>query len=189
MRKKGNLFIVSGPSGVGKSTILKRILRNNKNIIFSISCTTRQKRIDEIDGKDYFFISKENFLNKIKNEEFIEWAKVHENYYGTLKKWIEDNLKTGKDIILDIDYQGAKNIKKSLTNGTFVFIIPPTLEILKERIMERNTENDESLKKRLENAKRELKKKDFYDYIIKNDVLEEAAMEFKNIIELKRKNL
>jgi guanylate kinase len=185
MDNHGNLFVVSGPSGVGKSTILKEILKD-ETIIFSISYTTREKRIGEIEGKDYFFVSEENFLNMIKNNEFIEWAKVHDNYYGTQKKWIEDNLAIGKDIILDIDYQGAENIKK-IMKGIFVFITPPSFEILESRIRSRKTETEESLNKRLENAKKELSKINFYDFVIKNDILDKAVLEFKNIIELKRR--
>jgi guanylate kinase len=190
MINKGILFVVSGPSGVGKSTILKKILTDFKeSMIFSISCTTRQKRELEIDGVDYFFIDEQEFENRIKNNEFLEWAKVHTNYYGTPKKWLDSVLETGKDVILDIDVQGAENLKNMSIPAVFVFIAPPSFEELENRIRNRHTDSEESIQKRLENARKELAKMKMYDYVIKNDVLDSAIAEFKNIIFLeKQKN-
>ena len=183
---KGTLFIVSGPSGVGKSTILKKVLQDAKGTVFSISWTTREKRESEIDGIDYFFIDEKEFLKKIENNEFLEWAKVHNNYYGTPKKWIQDVLETGKNIILDIDVQGAENLKNMSVQGVFVFIAPPSFEELENRIRNRHTDSEESIQKRLENARKELAKMDLYDYVVKNEILEDAIDQLKNIILLKK---
>jgi len=177
--KNGNLFIVSGPSGSGKTSIIKSVL--SEDIIFSISYTTRKKREKEINGQDYFFITEEEFLDMIKRGIFLEWEKVHGAFYGTSKNWIEENLKFGKNIILDIDVKGAKNVKKKL-GGTLIFIAPPSLEILAIRIKQRNTETSLDIEKRLKVAKEEILEQDFFDFVIKNDFLEESIKQLKEII-------
>lgn len=179
MSKRGNLFVISGPSGVGKTSIIKSIL--SKDIIFSISYTTREKRDKEKNGEDYFFVSEKEFLDMVSQGKFLEWEKVHGAFYGTSKDWIEENLNIGKNIILDIDVNGAKNVKKKL-GGTLIFIAPPSIEILAHRIKERNTETDLDIEKRLSVAKREILKKDFFDFVIENDILEKSIKKLMEII-------
>ncbi len=181
MKKKGKLFIISGPSGVGKSSILQEILKDQNNV-FSISCTTRQKRNTEIDRKDYFFITKDEFEQKIKNLEFLEWEEVYQNYYGTPREWVEKTLKSGKNVILDIDTKGAENLQKIIDYGVYIFIAPPSLEELEKRIKNRNTESLESLEIRLKTAKTELSKINLYHYVVKNDILNTSIKILKDII-------
>jgi guanylate kinase len=185
-KRKGILFVVSGPSGVGKTTLCNKLLAKDKNIIFSISCTTRAKRETEKNGREYFFLTKEKFLKAIKNNEFVEWAKVYDNYYGTPKKFVDKNLKLGKDVLLDIDVQGVKKIKKIYKDAVYIFIAPPSTKELKKRILGRNTETSKTLKKRLSVALKELKLIYLYNYVIKNVKLEKAIKELRNIVKTER---
>ena len=184
---KGIIFIVSSPSGCGKTTIIRNFLKNNKEgYYFSISHTTRPKRKNEINGKDYYFVTKEEFEKMIKENKFLEWAIVHNNYYGTSKEKVIENLNKGIDVILDIDVQGAEKIKKNKNLKDFdivsIFIFPPSFTELKKRLLKRGAEDDESLKIRLKNAKRELERFSDYDYVIINDYLPKAIEEFTSIL-------
>jgi guanylate kinase len=179
---KGTLFVVSGPSGVGKTSIINSVIKMLDNVVFSVSCTTRPPRPGEVDGVDYFFISKEKFLEMVKNSEFLEWAEVHGNLYGTPKSFVEENIKKGKKIILDIDVQGALQVKRNFEEAVFIFVAPPSYEVLKERLIKRGTEEKDALLKRLDNAKWELSKMIEFDYLIVNDDLVNSINVMKSII-------
>ena len=184
---KGILFVLSGPSGVGKGTVLDALMEDFTGVEYSVSATTRERRPGEVDGDDYFFISEERFKELEKNDKFIESAKVHNNYYGTPKKYVDRTLEEGKDIILEIDIQGAKQVKEKYPNAVFIFLKPPSIEELKNRLQKRNTENDKNKKVRLKNAKTEIKEISEYDYTILNDEVKNAVTELKKII-LKEQN-
>ncbi len=182
--RRGTLFVISGPSGVGKGTILSEILRLEERVVFSVSATTRSPRPGEVDGKDYFFISFDKFKKLIEEEKFLEYAFVHGNYYGTLESFVDENLKKGYDLILDIDVQGAMQVMKKRKDGVFIFIAPPNMdiEILKMRLLKRSTEPLEVIEKRIQRAKDEIKAVYQYEYLIFNDVLEEAVKDLLSII-------
>ena len=179
---KGKLIIVSGPSGSGKSTVTK-IVKDKLNIPLSISATTRNPRDGEIDGKDYFFLSEEEFKNKIANDEFYEYAEVHGNYYGTLKKTVEDNLNKGLNVILEIDVQGALIAKEKKKDAILVFFRTKDMEVLEERLRDRKTDSEEVIQTRLKNAETELKYENKYNYTIVNENLENSIQELIDIIE------
>ena len=179
---KGKLIIVSGPSGSGKSTVTK-IVKDKLNIPLSISATTRNPRDGEIDGKDYFFLSEEEFKNKIANDEFYEYANVHGNYYGTLKKTVEDNLNRGLNVILEIDVQGALIAKEKKKDAILVFFRTKDMEVLEERLRDRKTDSEEVIQTRLKNAETELKYENKYNYTIVNENLENSIQELIDIIE------
>lgn len=172
---RGAVLIVSGPSGCGKSTLLKEVIKNIPNLYFSISTTTREPREAEEDGIDYFFVSKEKFEEDIEDANFLEYAKVHDNYYGTSLKPVIEALNSGKLVIFDIDVQGHKIIRKKLQNLiTSVFITTPTKKILEQRLVARATDSEDSINKRVENARVEMEEFLDYDYLIVNENLNEA---------------
>ena len=177
-------IVISGPSGVGKTTIYKQILKeHSSDISFSISATTRKIRDGEVDGKDYHFLSIEEFKQLIDKDDFIEWECVHNNYYGTLKSEIYRIWKMGKHCLLDIDVKGGLQIKEIFENKAFlVFISPPSMAELENRLRNRGTCDEESLKRRLDNATKEMEQKDFYDTILKNENIEIAVVELKKQI-------
>ena len=179
---RGKLIIVSGPSGSGKSTVTK-IVKDKLNIPLSISATTRNPRDGEIDGKDYFFLSEEEFKNKIANDEFYEYAEVHGNYYGTLKKTVEDNLNRGLNVILEIDVQGALIAKEKKKDAILVFFRTKDMEVLEKRLRDRKTDSEEIIQTRLKNAETELKYENKYNYTIVNENLENSIQELIDIIE------
>ena len=181
--KKGIFIVISGPSGVGKGTICD-ILMKNKNVDFeySVSMTTRAKREYEKEGIHYYFTSKDIFEDKIKNNEFVEYAMYNDEYYGTLKSEVLKKLDEGKNIISEIDVQGAKNIKKEFINSLLIYILPPSMEELKNRLIKRGTETKEEIEKRLQIALVENKSRYFYDYIVINDKLDIAVKEIERII-------
>jgi guanylate kinase len=181
MNKKGKLFVISAPSGAGKTTLCDTLRKNFENLEYSVSYTTRKPRPDETNGIDYFFITEEEFKKMIDENIFIEWAKVHGNYYGTSRAFIEQSINSGKNILLDIDPQGARKLKKSVDEGIFIFIVAPSLKALKDRLLKRRTESEEILKLRLENAKNEVKLFKEYDYIILNNNFEKAYRELESI--------
>lgn len=185
--RQGCLFVLSAPSGAGKTTILKPILEELPAIIFSVSHTTRKPRPGEQDGKDYYFVDKGQF-DQIKQEDgFLEWAEVHTNYYGTSKEMVIKNLEQGIDIILDIDVQGARQLRSSKElNAHYIFIAPPSLAELEKRLTNRKTESPESLRTRLDSARHEMSQASIYDYVIINDVLDEAILSLKSVIIEKR---
>lgn len=190
------ILVVSGPSGVGKSTLLSKLFTEFKEeLYFSISSTTRSPREGEINGKHYFFVTQQEFEQGIENEEFLEWAKVHKNYYGTSLKQTQNALEKGKIVVFDIDVQGFNIVKEKLKDKIVsVFIMTPNKEELKKRLIKRNTDTMEDLEKRLENARDEMKELFKYDYLIINDDLERSYEALKSIliaqkIKTKRQNL
>ncbi|MGQ9642939.1 MAG: guanylate kinase, partial [Ignavibacterium sp.] len=148
--KKGKIFVISSPSGGGKTTIVRRILSEFPEIIFSVSATTRPKRPDEIDGVHYFFLTEEQFIEKIKNDEFIEWERFYDYYYGTLKTFVIDNIQNGKSVLLEIDVKGALSVKKIFPDTILIFIDVPSFEELVNRLKRRKTESDADLQKRID---------------------------------------
>lgn len=181
MTRKGHLFIVSAPSGAGKTTLCRALLETYGDIRYSVSYTTRKPRSGEVDGKDYFFISKDRFVEKISEGAWAEWAEVHGNYYGTSSEFLRDNLAAGRDMLLDIDVQGAENILKTFPESVAIFIMAPSMDVLRERLTQRGTDNSDDIKKRLENAEKEISKKGMYTYVIVNDDLETAKKAFISV--------
>ena len=179
------LILFTAPSGAGKTTIVRHLLAKYSELAFSVSATTRAKRPHETEGKDYYFLSKQDFLEKVDNGEFLEWEEVYESqYYGTLRSEIERLWKAGKHIIFDIEVNGATNIKKAYPDQTLaVFVKPPSPEILFERLRRRKTESKASLRKRIKRAARELTFEDKFDTVLLNDVLEEALANAEKIVE------
>ncbi len=184
--KKGIVFIVSAPSGAGKTTLCRAALERVDNLQFSVSYTTREPRPGEVEGRDYFFVSREKFLEMVQKGEFVEWAEVHGNLYGTSRAYIEDVLAQGKDLLLDIDTQGAWQIKDSGIEAVFVFILPPNMETLEQRLRSRATEQEDTIKRRLSAAKKEIGDYKMYDYVIINNKLEEAVEDLVGIIRAER---
>ncbi len=180
--KKGKLIVFSAPSGSGKTTIVRYILGKFPDIVFSVSATTRKKRENEVNGKDYFFISEEDFKKKIENNEFIEWEKFYDYYYGTLKSFVNDLLDSGKTVVLELDVKGAVHIREQYPDAHLIFIRPPSLDALKERLKRRNTETEEDFQKRIGRASMELEYEKHFDYVIVNDDLEKAKSEAEGII-------
>jgi guanylate kinase len=185
--KKGAILILSGPSGCGKSTLLKEVYKDIDDYYFSISTTTRAPRVGEVNGVDYFFVTKEEFEADIKNNDFLEYAKVHDNYYGTSLKPINKALAEGKLVIFDIDVQGHEIVRNKLDSiVTSVFITTPSLEILETRLNSRNTDSLEIIEKRIKNAKGEVEYFQDYDYLIINDDLQTAAKQLVCIANITR---
>lgn len=180
--KTSKLFVLSGPSGVGKSTIILEILAELDNIAYSISATTRTPRHGELEGKNYFFVSKEEFESGIKEDRWLEWAEVHGNYYGTPISFVNEKLDSGEHVILEIDIQGAKIIKEKYPSAIFVFIAPPTFQQLAERLEGRGTDSTSQRELRLFNAQKEMAEAENYDYIIINDDLNRAVEEIIMIV-------
>jgi guanylate kinase len=181
---EGIIIIFSSPSGGGKTTIAKKLAEGNKNMEISISATSRIKNKSEIDGKDYFFISKEKFEEQIENNEFLEYAEIYGNFYGTIKENIYKIIKNGQAILFDIDWQGHRSIRQRILDVKIIsfFIVPPSIEILKERLRSRNRENELVIQERLDQAINEMSYKNEYDYIIVNDNLNKAIEEIEKII-------
>lgn len=184
MNKK--LYVISGSSGVGKGTVLKGFLEKNPHFMLSISCTTRNPRPGEVDGVNYFFLSNEEFRDCIENNKFLEWAEFAGNFYGTKKRYINECLENGKDIILEIDTQGALQVKKRMPEAVLIFICPPSYETLESRLRGRHTEDEETIKKRLEQAKIEFERAEKFDYKIVNDDLEMAVKSLEAVINKER---
>lgn len=175
MTRKGILFIISGPSGVGKGTIKDVVLRKITNIRLSISATTRSPRSGESNGKDYYFVDKDQFLQLIDNDELLEWANVYNNMYGTPRQFVEKNLTRGQDVMLEIDIQGALQIKQRKPDGVFIFIAPPSIEELSSRLATRATDTPENIKLRLAACKWEMEQVKHYDYVVLNHDLQTAV--------------
>lgn len=180
--KINKLFVISGSSGVGKSTVIKGFLSKNPDFIFSISCTTRAKREGEAEGVNYFYVSKDDFENSIKNNEFLEWAEFSDNYYGTKKEFVEKCFAKNKNLILDIDTQGALQVKEKMPEAVLIFIAPPSYQDLEHRLRNRKTESEEAIAKRLEFVKMEMENSKFYDYLVVNDEVQKAIDELERII-------
>ncbi len=182
MKKKGMIIIVSAPSGAGKTSICDALIKSDKNIIYSVSTTTREPRKGEKNGREYFFVNDSEFKKMVKTNMFVEWAKVHDHFYGTSKKVLEQTINKGKDILLDIDVQGAVKIKKQYKEALMIFITTPSLKVLKERLIKRNKDSMAVIKRRIENAKKELTYLPKYDYLILNDKLDKSIQEVKSVI-------
>ncbi|MGE5811686.1 MAG: guanylate kinase [Ignavibacteria bacterium] len=182
MDKKGAVIVISAPSGTGKTTIIKNILKDFPRLVFSVSATTRKKRDNEINGVDYYFLSGEEFKRKIDQNEFIEWEEVYGYRYGTLKNIIEENISKGKHVIMELEVKGALSIKKIYKNAVLIFIAPPNFEELVNRLKNRQTEDYEELNKRIERAKMELSMMNKFDYLVENKDLNKAVSEVKSLI-------
>ncbi|MGV8980238.1 guanylate kinase [Clostridium sp.] len=178
---KGQLIVISGPSGAGKGTVCTSLLQKN-NFWISVSATTRSPRNDEVEGTNYYFLTKEKFLEKIETEDFLEYAEVYGNYYGTPKSEVLKVLDSGRDVILEIDIQGALMVKKSYPNGLFIFILPPSMEELRNRITNRGSETPESLITRFTSAHNEITFVSKYDYAVVNDTVDCACQKIESII-------
>ena len=182
MNKRGAIIAISAPSGTGKTSIVKRIINEIPDLVFSVSATTRKKRENEKNGIDYYFISEKEFQEKIEKNEFVEWEKVYDYYYGTFKSIIEDNISKGKSVIMEVDVKGALSIKKIYPKANLIYVIPPSQDELIRRLKNRKTENDTDLRKRLERAIMELSIKDKFDYFVVNKDLEKAISDTKSLI-------
>ena len=177
------LIVVSGPSGVGKSALLREILKKYGEMIeFSVSYTSRKMRDGEKEGIDYHYVSREEFEQGIEKGLFLEWANVHDNYYATSKEKVEEIIKKGKNCLLDIDVQGASNLMKNKVDAVYIFISPPDIETLRERLTKRNTDSIDTINKRIKNAEKEIEYRDKYQYIVINDDFNMALKELENII-------
>ncbi len=186
MMNKGQLIVFSGPSGVGKGTVLKEFLADRENVSLSISATTRQPRPGEENGVHYYFLTKEEFLKKVEEGNMLEYAQYNSNYYGTPKDKVDEALAQGKDIILEIEVQGALLVKEKCPNALLVFVAPPSWQELRDRLTGRGTEDAATIENRLNIAKQELKQAVHYDYILVNDTIEAAAERLEHIIEAGR---
>lgn len=179
---KGKILVIAAPSGAGKTTIVKCILKIFPELVFSISATTRKKRFNEQDGVEYFFLTEEKFLEKIEKNEFVEWEKTYDYYYGTFKSFLSENIEKGKSVVLEIDVKGALTIKKMVPESVLIFIKPPSFEVLVERLKSRKTESAEDLQKRIDRVKMELGLEEQFDYAVENNELEKAVSEVEEII-------
>jgi len=172
---QGLLIVVSAPSGTGKTTLCKKLLAEFPDLRFSVSCTTRPARKGEKDGRDYHFISVEDFKDRREKGEFVEWEEIYGHCYGTSKRDIEEMTRKGYDIVLDIDTQGARNVKAIYPEAVFIFILPPSVEILKERLQKRGSETDEVIQVRFDRAMEEIQENEWYDYVVFNDIISSSV--------------
>ncbi|HHU21446.1 MAG TPA: guanylate kinase [Acholeplasma sp.] len=180
---KGILVVLSGPSGVGKGTIRKALFEmEGHDLIYSVSMTTRKMRLGEVEGKDYFFVSREEFEEKIKNGEMLEYAEFVGNYYGTPLKYVKEQLNEGHEVVLEIEIQGATQVKSKMPHAVFIFIAPPSLKALHDRLTSRGTESEELIQKRFDKALNEMHMAYMYDYIVVNDDVHNAAEKIMTII-------
>ncbi len=178
----GSLIVLSGPSGAGKGTILNELLKSDDNLKYSVSMTTREPRDGEADGVNYFFVTKEEFEREIKNNNFLEYALVHSNYYGTPKSKVEEYIKKGHDVILEIDIQGALKVKETNPDAIFVFIMPPSMKELRDRLVKRGTESKDKIIERFKNAYKEINEVKKYNYVVINDDVSKAVSKIQAIM-------
>jgi len=189
MEKKGTLFVISAPSGAGKTTLTGQVLKKFPQLSYSISHTTRKPRQGEIHGRDYFFINDQEFQDRIAQDQWIEWAQVHGNFYGTDKAFISEKLEKGENLFLDIDVQGAKQIMNSDLGLVSIFILPPSIEVLEQRLESRGTDSPSVIAHRMENARSEINQQGAYDHVIVNDDLGQAIVELCSILKTKMRSL
>jgi guanylate kinase len=180
--EKGLLIVLSGPSGTGKGTVCKALLKKHSEIALSVSCTTRQPRAGEVHGKHYFFTDREDFEKRIAEGAFLEYANVFSNFYGTPRGFVEETLAQGKDVLLEIDVQGALQVKENTPDGVFIFLIPPSMEELEKRIRGRATETEEKIRERLGKANVEMSLMDKYDFVIVNDEVDRVVEKIEAIL-------
>ena len=183
MSEKGKLLVISGPSGAGKSTVVFKAIEGREDICFSTSVTTRSPRPGEVDGREYFFVSFERFLEMVENDELLEHAEYVANRYGTPRAYVEQRLNEGMNVILDIEVQGARQVRKKMPEAVLIFIAPPSIEELERRLRGRATDTEAAIEGRLIRARQEFQEADFYDYLIVNDDVEKAAAKLNSIIE------
>ena len=182
LRKRGSLIVISGPSGAGKDSIVEKLLEKRCDLWLSVSCTSREVRGVEKEGVDYFFISKEEFEEKISNDEFLEYALYNGKYYGTLKSNVEEKLNEGFDVVLVIEVQGALKVKKMIDDAIFVFIMPPSMKELKQRLVDRGTETREKIFNRFKISYQEINEFNKYNYVVVNDILDDAVHKVNSIL-------
>lgn len=182
MIQKGLLIVLSGPSGAGKGTVCKALLPSMPTTHYSVSCTTRQPREGEVEGVNYFFKTVEEFKQMVANDELLEYAEVYTNYYGTPRKYVEETLEAGQNVVLEIDIQGAMQVKKQFPHGVFIFLIPPSLSELRSRIIGRGSETEESFNRRFGAAAEEMSYISEYDYVVVNDEVANACEKIRSII-------
>jgi len=180
--EEGLLLIISGPAGVGKGTLCQVLCRENRRLHYSVSLTTRSPRPGERDGVNYFFVSEDDFMAQRNRGQLLEWANVHGNYYGTPARMVEQLRKEGRDVILEIDTQGARQIRRNTKDGVFVFLLPPTMQDLLKRIHKRGADAPDAIKRRFASAFRELEELENYDYLVINNEIEAAVLDIKAII-------
>lgn len=186
---KGSLYIVSAPSGAGKTSLLKQVVQSMGNLQVSVSHTTRESRPGEVDGENYFFISQSEFLERVGREDFLEHAEVFGNHYGTSKEALDTMLSQGKDIILEIDWQGAQTVRKAMPSAISIFILPPSVEALESRLQNREQDSDEIIAKRMHGARNEMSHYNEYDFIVINDDFDLAVEELKSLFVVDRLQL
>jgi guanylate kinase len=179
---RGNVFVVSAPSGAGKSTLTQRLVRTVPDLIFSISFTTRKPRPGEVDGRDYFYIDDARFDAMVREGGFVEWVQVYGHRYGTGKDWLNGVLATGRDVLLDIETTGARNLRQAIPDARMIFILPPSAASLENRLRSRGKDSDEQIRIRMEHARHEMERYPAYDYLVMNDDLESAYHQFEAII-------
>lgn len=183
---KGTLFIISAPSGAGKTSLVKQLVKANEQIVVSVSHTTREKRPGEVDGVDYYFVDKESFLTMVDGSAFLEHAKVFDNYYGTSQQHVEQQLLQGLDVILEIDWQGARQVRKLFPDSQSIFILPPSLQALKERLQGRGQDSEETILRRMNAAVNEVSHYAEFDYLLVNDDFDTALLDLRCIFSASR---
>ena len=189
MKEKGLLIVVSGPAGCGKSTVLKALTEKRENLRFSISVTTRSPRLGEQNGREYFFINKEEFERMVQEDQLLEYAHYTDHWYGTPQRQVEEMLENGMDVYLDIEVQGAGIIRRKCPSALFIFLMPPSMEELERRLRGRGTETEVSIQKRLERAQGECAVRERFDYVVVNDTVARAAEEISSLIDRKKAEL
>jgi len=182
----GTLFIISAPSGAGKTSLVKQLVAELDNLMVSVSHTTRQQRPGEIHAQDYFFVSMDEFNTMLESQAFLEHAQVFDNYYGTARQTVTSNLQKGKDIVLEIDWQGAQQIRSALKDSISIFIFPPSIDVLRQRLLNRGQDSEEIISKRMKAAVTEMNHYDEFDYLIVNDDFNQALLELKSIVIARR---
>ena len=186
---RGILFVVSAPSGAGKGTLIQRVLNNVPNLSYSVSFTTRPPRSGEVNGREYFFVSKDQFEQMVAAGDFLEWAHVHSHSYGTSRGQVASEISGGRDIILEVDVQGAASVRQLISDSVSIFILPPSFEVLRQRLLARGTDSLEELDVRLRNAPRELEHYSAFQYLIINDDADRAASDLRAVIQAERARL
>jgi guanylate kinase len=186
MAYTGSMLMLVAPSGAGKSSLVKALLEKDSTIQLSVSCTTRSPRPGEENGREYHFLSQEEFLKRKEAGDFLEWAEVHGNYYGTSKSWIEAQMQSGKDVLLEIDWQGARQIREMISDTIWIFILPPSIQALEERLRKRGQDDEKTILARVSAAKEELSHVREADYLIVNDLFDSALLELRQIISASR---